>query len=145
LLLPLALMETTFQVAGANPQASFVSQTLNMFRGMLIAVAIAVLVLTAAGSRSRRAGAPQPGPRPRWQYLALSATWLSLAAALLLAALHYGDGVTWPSRACFAAGEWSALAGLTMLGRGILRGRIRGMFWWHRPTWLEDPPHGEAP
>jgi hypothetical protein len=62
------------------------------------------------------------------------------------------EGLPVPSHALHrgSAGRerrWSVLAGLAglaMLGRGICRGRIRGVFWWHRPAWLQDPPRSTA-
>ena len=125
----LIVVLTAVQVAGrGESRGSVTGQVLGLFRlaaGVVAVAVVAALVLIVVMLGVRQVSAGRSGPAPRWQYLASGAVLVGLAAAVILLGWHEGNGSTWPSRACFAAGEWCGLAGLVLLGRAVRRGWIR--------------------
>jgi hypothetical protein len=95
-----------------------------------------VAVVLPIEVRAEKLKAARAGARPRLQYLLIAACWLSMSAALALAAWHFSTGYL--ARACFALTLWFGVFGLAMLGRAACRGRLRNLFWWHGPTWLAN-------
>jgi hypothetical protein len=133
---------TGLAVAGEFPltQGSFGSQVLDALRvaivGALTAIAFIVAVLLPIQARAEKLKASRADPRPRWQYLLISACWLSLSACSALAGSPIGTDYL--SRVSFALTLWFGVFGLAMLGRAACWGRLRNLFWWHGPTWLAN-------
>jgi hypothetical protein len=100
------------------------------------------LLLTPVYLRAESLRQSQVAPRPRWQYLMLAAGWMAVAGGLIVASRVLGPSAAhpgWPARACAGYGAWAAVFGLGMLGRAACWGRVRNLFWWHRPLWNPAP------
>jgi hypothetical protein len=111
--------------------------------GGFVAVVLA-LILTPLSALGERMSAAQPAARPRWQYLLGSAGWLGLTTCCALAGVR--AGTAWISDPLGVLAYWSGVAGLAMIGRAACWGRVRSLFWWHRPRWLVATPEtGAAP
>ena len=142
----LMLVFTGFQVAGMPAiQGSAVSQVLGVIRTVLVAALVIVVMVVAVmvlRIRFSVLSEPSPAPRPRWQYLLAAVGYFAVASCLALAGAHALAGL--PSRFIAAAGVWSGVYGLVMIGRAVLWGHPRALLWW-RPFLQRGTGHGTEP
>jgi len=108
----------------------------------LLAVGGTVLVFSFAQVYAVQLSMKRVSSRPRWHYLLFCTGYVIMAVVTsAIGGWADSDHLGWLSNAMVWPAGLALGCALVMLGRGVLRGRVRRSFWNIPPPWLDEEFH----